>query len=339
MYKLIIKPLLFLFPPEQAHKIAFRTLSIVLSIPGCKLLFRKLFFQSYPVQCFGIEFPNPVGLAAGFDKNGQYIDLLYYLGFGFVEVGTVTPLPQSGNPKPRLFRLPQDEALINRMGFNNEGLDALVCRLKARKTPIIVGGNIGKNKVTPNEQAKEDYIKCFEALFNYVDYFVVNVSSPNTPGLRELQDRGPLTEILSTLQSLNTAKNQPKPLLLKIAPDLSTAQLNDIIEIVQETGITGIVSSNTTIGRAGLGTPATQIESIGAGGLSGKPILALADSVLSYLLDHLPKQTPVIAVGGIHKPEIARQKMNLGAQLVQIYTGYIYEGPAFVKRIVHAIRN
>ena len=289
-------------------------------------------------KLFGLTFENPVGLAAGFDKEGKYYQAMSSLGFGFIEVGTVTPKGQAGNPQPRLFRLPQDEGLINRMGFNNEGMDALVDRLK-RKRPknLIIGGNIGKNKVTPNENATEDYILCFEKLFPLVDYFVVNVSSPNTPNLRALQDKEPLTKLLSTLQDLNHKKDKPKPILLKIAPDLTDSQLDDIIDIVSDTKIEGIIATNTTISRADLNTSSSEIEAIGNGGLSGKPVKQRSTEVIRYLNKKSNGTLTIIGVGGISSPEDAIEKIEAGASLVQVYTGLIYEGPSLIKRINKAL--
>lgn len=341
MYKNIIKPLLFLFQPEQAHHLTVKLLKITLSIPLVNTIFKKTFHFEHPSlkrELFGLTFKNPVGLAAGFDKDGKYYQTMASLGFGFIEIGTVTPKPQAGNPQPRLFRLPKDNALVNRMGFNNEGLDAFVNRLKNGKKPegIIIGGNIGKNKVTPNENATEDYKICFEALFPYVDYFVVNVSSPNTPNLRDLQEKEPLTKLLSTLQGLNKVKPNPKPILLKIAPDLTNGQLDDIIEIVADTKIAGLIATNTTIDRTNILTPLETIQKIGNGGLSGQPLTKRSTEVIKYLKSKSPN-LKLIAVGGIATPEQAIEKLNAGADLVQVYTGLIYEGPAMIKRINKAL--
>lgn len=289
-------------------------------------------------QLFGLNFPNPVGLAAGFDKDGQHFEAMSSLGFGFIELGTVTPKGQIGNPQPRLFRLPSDNGLINRMGFNNEGVDALVKRLKNRKSSkLIIGGNIGKNKVTPNEQASEDYVICFEALFPYVDYFVVNVSSPNTPNLRALQDKEPLQALLSLLQEKNKAKAQPKPILLKIAPDLTDGQLDDILEIVKTTKIDGVIATNTTISRAGLNTSENRIKEIGNGGLSGKPVKERSTEVIRYLFDKSGGQLKIIGVGGICSAADAIEKLRAGACLVQVYSGMVYEGPSLIKKINQAV--
>jgi dihydroorotate dehydrogenase len=279
-------------------------------------------------EVFGLKFPNPVGLAAGFDKNAVLFKELSNFGFGFIEIGTLTPKGQEGNPKKRLFRLKEDAAIINRMGFNNDGVDEAVKRLKKNKN-ILIGGNIGKNKVTPNENAVDDYVYCFQSLFDYVDYFVVNVSSPNTPNLRALQDKEPLTHLLSTLNSLNHKKSSPKPILLKIAPDLTHSQLDDIIEIVVATKIDGVIATNTTLNREGLQS-GNKSE---AGGLSGKPLGERSTEVIRYLADQSKKAFPIIGVGGIHSAEDAVEKLNAGASLVQLYTGFVYEGPAVVKRI------
>lgn len=286
---------------------------------------------------WGIKFPNPVGLAAGFDKDAKFTDALACLGFGFVEIGTVTPKPQPGNPKPRLFRLPADRALINRMGFNNDGAELAALRLRRRKEHVIIGGNIGKNKMTANEDAVSDYEKGFEALYDVVDYFVVNVSSPNTPGLRALQDKEPLMKILNSLQERNKQRTQSKPILLKIAPDLTYEQIDDIIEIVTATNIDGIVATNTTIDRSSLSTPEQEINAIGAGGLSGFPLRQRATEVIQYIHRKSGGKIPIIAAGGIFTAEDALEKLNAGASLVQVYTGFIYEGPAIVKNICKGI--
>ena len=334
MYSLL-KTILFLFSPEKAHKITTGLLDFVLKIPGGKTAIKAAFdFQDRKLKkdVFGIQFKNPVGLAAGFDKNAELIDNFSNLGFGFIEIGTLTPKAQPGNPKPRLFRLPKDEALINRMGFNNEGVDEALDRLAKRKSDIIVGGNIGKNKITPNENAIDDYLICFNKLYEYVDYFVVNVSSPNTPGLRDLQEKEPLTKLLNTLQNERTKKSASKPILLKIAPDLSETQLDDIIEITTELNLDGLIVSNTTIDRTALNTDEKDIKGIGAGGLSGKPIFKKSTAVLQYIRKQLPV-VPIIAVGGIHSAQDAVEKIQAGADLVQVYTGLVYEGPALIKRI------
>ncbi len=334
MYHLILKPILFLFNPEKAHYFTTNMLSTVLAIPGMKSIFAALFQikdKRLERTVFGIKFPNPVGLAAGFDKEAKLYKDMVHLGFGFIEVGTITPKGQPGNPKPRLFRLTHDDALINRMGFNNEGLAGAVERLKSRNSNLVIGGNIGKNKVTPNEKATEDYITCFEALFPHVDYFVVNVSSPNTPNLRALQDKKPLTELLSTLQNLNNKKPNPKPILLKIAPDLTNEQLDDIVEIVANTKIAGLIATNTTISREGLKSNPSLVQEMG--GLSGKPVRDKSTEVIRYLRKKSNASFPIIGVGGIHSAEDAIEKLDAGCDLVQLYTGFVYEGPALVKSI------
>lgn len=341
LYKALIKPLFFLLPPEQAHHLTLRLLKITLAIPGISHAFRATFRTDDPGlerTLFGLRFPNPVGLAAGFDKDGQHYRAMSALGFGFLELGTVTPRPQPGNPQPRLFRLPEDEALINRLGFNNQGVDALVERLKDRKPDgTIIGGNIGKNKTTPNEQAQDDYLYCFAKLHPYVDYFVVNVSSPNTPDLRALQDKEPLQRLLSLLQEQNQQLDQPRPILLKIAPDLNNDQLDDIIDIVRSTGIDGVIATNTTISRDGLQTPSRQIEDMGAGGLSGRPLREQATNVIRYLSEKTNGQLPIIGVGGVASAWDAREKLEAGASLVQVYTGLVYEGPGLVKKICRGL--
>jgi dihydroorotate dehydrogenase len=289
-------------------------------------------------EVLGLKFKNPVGLAAGFDKNGEFIEEFANFGFGFIEVGTVTPLPQPGNDKPRMFRLPKDQGLINRMGFNNKGVDVLARKLKTvKRDGLIIGGNIGKNKNTPNENAVDDYVKCFDALFDVVDYFVVNVSSPNTPGLRELQEKEPLMHILNTLQKRNLKNDISRPILLKIAPDLTNSQLDDIVEIVQETKIAGLIATNTTISRANLQT--TDLVVNEAGGLSGKPVRSKSTEVIKYLHQKSKGSFPIIGVGGIHSAKDAQEKLDAGASLVQIYTGFIYEGPGLVKNILKGIKS
>ena len=285
----------------------------------------------------GIRFPNPVGLAAGMDKNASLIDYWSSMGFGFVEIGTVTPLPQAGNDSPRLFRLPKDKALINRMGFNNDGKNVVAQRLQNKKSNIIIGGNIGKNKDTPNEKAVDDYVKCLHKLYNYVQYFVVNVSSPNTANLRELQEKEPLKQLLSTLQYENHRKPKSKPIFLKIAPDLTDSQLDDIIEIVKETKIAGVIATNTTINREGLKTPSSEVNQMGAGGLSGQPVKNRSTEVIRYLAERSGKSFAIIGVGGIHSAADALEKLDAGADLIQIYTGLIYEGPGLVRKINKAL--
>ena len=340
MYKLL-KFFLFQVQPEKAHHLTTGLLNVVLKFPFGKQLIRSMYHYHHPSlerEVFGLKFKNPVGLAAGFDKNAELIDDFTHLGFGFIEIGTLTPKGQPGNPQPRLFRLPSDEALINRMGFNNDGVDAAVERLKNRKSTLLVGGNIVKNKVTPNEEAVSDYKICFEKLYPYVDYFVVNVSSPNTPGLRDLQEKEPLKKLLKAVQDENNKKEKQKPLLLKIAPDLTDSQLDDIIEITQELNLDGLIVSNTTIDRSNLNSNKDKIEKIGGGGLSGKPLFQRSTEVLKYIKTHLP-QVDVIAVGGIRSAQDAQEKLDAGASLVQIYTGLVYEGPGLVKRINKELAN
>ena len=337
MYKALVKPLLFNLDAERAHHLVFDNLRRAARVPGTQALLRALYdFQdpSLAREVFGLKFPNPVGLAAGFDKNAALTDELATLGFGFVEIGTVTPRPQPGNPPPRLFRLPQDEALVNRMGFNNDGAAVVAARLTRRRNrQLIIGGNIGKNKDTPNEHAAADYVASFEALAEVVDYFVVNVSSPNTPNLRQLQEKKPLIELLQQVQARNQARAIPRPLLLKIAPDLTDSQLDDILEIARETQLSGLVATNTTISRANLGTEPGYVASLGAGGLSGKPLRARATEVIRYLHRKSDGGLPIIGSGGIHSAADAREKLEAGASLIQLYTGFIYEGPALVSRI------
>lgn len=336
MYKWILKPLLFCFNPERAHYLTFDLLRLVYRMPGGAWLMRSIYTYKHPSlsrQVFGLTFNNPVGLAAGLDKNAMVVDEFNCLGFGFLEIGTATPKPQPGNDKPRLFRLKKDRAIINRMGFNNDGAEVIAGRLKKRKSSILIGGNIGKNKVTPNEEAVNDYLLCFEALYDQVDYFVVNVSSPNTPDLRALQEKEPLKKIFMALQAANRQKPKAKPILLKIAPDLNHDQLNDIIDLVTEMNIDGVIATNTTIAREPLTEDPDKVKAIGAGGLSGKPITSKSTEVIRYLHQKSKGAFPIIGVGGIHSPEDALEKIEAGATLVQLYTGFIYEGPGLVKRI------
>lgn len=334
LYKLIIRPFLFGLNPEKAHYFTTDIFKFILKVP----LVKTIFFRSYDVkskylerEVFGLRFKNPVGLAAGFDKNASMYDSLQHLGFGFIEIGTVTPKAQPGNDQPRMFRLKADEALINRMGFNNLGADEVVKNLKNRNPHLIIGGNIGKNKITPNEKAVDDYLVCFEKLFDVVDYFVVNVSSPNTPNLRELQEKEPLTQLLETLQIENNKKKSPKPILLKIAPDLTYAQLDDIIEIAQKTNLAGLIATNTTISRENLKSPENLVQQ--TGGLSGKPVREQSTKVIAYLRNKLGQGFPIIGVGGIFNAQDAIEKFEAGATLVQVYTGFVYEGPAMIKNI------
>lgn len=335
MYKSCIRPILFQFDPEKVHYFTFSVLKILNKIPlVSKILRRKFCIQDKRLEreVFGIKFPNPVGLAAGFDKNAQLYKELSNFGFGFIEIGTITPKAQAGNPKKRLFRLISDQGIINRMGFNNEGVEHAIQKLKSN-TKVIIGGNIGKNKVTPNERAVDDYQACFEALFDYVDYFVVNVSSPNTPNLRTLQEKEPLKHLLAVLQGKNHKKHIPKPILLKIAPDLTDEQLLDIIEIVKDTQISGVIATNTTITRDGL-TSVCQSET---GGLSGRPLTNRATEVIRFLAQKSNHSFPIIGVGGIHSASDAIEKLEAGASLVQVFTGFIYEGPSLIRKINKAV--
>ncbi|WP_395091034.1 quinone-dependent dihydroorotate dehydrogenase [Vaginella massiliensis] len=331
----IIKSYLFRKDPEEAHYFVLNNLKWISKLPFAQKIITATFESkkhNNPKTVMGLQFDNVVGLAAGLDKNAEYIDELALLGFGHIEIGTVTPLAQPGNERPRLFRLTADNGIINRMGFNNKGIDYVVEQLKKRKNKkIIIGGNIGKNKLTPNEKAAEDYAICFEKLFDWVDYFVVNVSSPNTPNLRELQDKKPLLHILSQLQKLNAEKPRPKPILLKIAPDLSEAELDDIVAIINETKITGVIATNTTITRENLISPASLTNEVG--GLSGRPLTEKSNKILEQLRDKLGKEVVLIGVGGIMNDRDALEKIMRGADLVQIYTGFIYNGPNLIAQI------
>ncbi len=335
MYHLIVKPLLFLFDPEWVHNAVFNSIKFVNKIPGISRLFRFIFVlndKRLEQNLFGLTFPNPVGLAAGFDKDAKLYNELSNFGFGFIEIGTLTPRSQDGNPKKRMFRLIEDEGLINRLGFNNEGVDYAVRRLKKNKG-VLIGGNIGKNKTTPNEEAISDYVYCFKTLYKYVDYFVVNVSSPNTLNLRALQEKEPLTHLLSTLKDLNNMQGAPKPILLKIAPDLTENQLLDIIQIVTSLKIDGVIATNTTINRDNLKSPNRKE----IGGLSGRPVRDKSTEVIRFLSKKSKHAFPIIGVGGIHKPNDVIEKLDAGASLVQLYTGFVYEGPSVVKRINKAL--
>jgi dihydroorotate dehydrogenase len=339
MYKSLIKPLFFKFNPESAHYLAMDLWKVVTKIPGVASYYKnKTRKINQPVQVAGITFPNRIGLAAGFDKNGKWIDELSLLGFGHIEVGTITPKSQPGNDKPRLFRLPQDEALINRMGFNNEGVQALSQRLSLRKSNVIIGGNIGKNKWTENEKAFEDYLICFEAIHQQVDYFVVNVSSPNTPNLRALQEKEPLLHILTQLQNHDLQKANPKPIFLKIAPDLTDESLNDVIDVVGQSGVAGIIACNTTIDRSHLSTSSKVVEDMGAGGVSGKPAQARALEVIATIRKKNPSLA-IIGVGGIFNAIDALRAIEAGADLVQVYTGFIYEGPSIAFEIGQSLKK
>lgn len=339
MYK-IVRSILFFFPTEFVHYFSMNALKFLLSIPFVRKIFSKWFSPGTQLQktLFGLHFKNPVGLAAGFDKNARYLTELKALGFGYVEIGTVTPKPQAGNDKPRLFRLPKDHALINRMGFNNDGVKVVADRLREWKLrngkDFIIGGNIGKNKMTENDDAWKDYEICFRELFDCVDYFVVNVSSPNTPGLRALQDKESLRKILSHLQTINKTKPDPKPILLKIAPDLETEQIDDVIDLALEINLDGLVATNTTISRANLKTENSRIEKIGAGGLSGLPVRERSTAIVKYISDKTGGRIPVIASGGIFKKEHLNEKLHAGAALVQVWTGFIYEGPSIVRKLL-----
>lgn len=338
----MLKPLLFKLEPEEAHRFTVRQLHRIQHSPLAKLINRTWQFSDEGLErhCMGLRFKNPIGLAAGFDKDAAHIDDMAALGFGFVEVGTVTPRPQEGNPKPRLFRLPKDQALINRMGFNNGGIDAMVARLENReRNDVIIGGNIGKNKLTPNENAIHDYEICFEKLKPFVDYFVINVSSPNTPGLRELQDKEPLNRLLGTIQEMNHADPIPKPVLLKIAPDLNTHQLDDILEVVGTNKLQGIIATNTTLDRSTLSTQPSTLDSIGNGGLSGKPLLSRSTDFIRTIRKSMPRDFVIIGVGGVFSGDDAIEKIEAGADLVQVYTGLIYQGPTLIKEIKQSLKG
>jgi dihydroorotate dehydrogenase len=339
MYNLA-KKILFKYDPEDVHYKVMNWLTTAYkSGVGRRFLESNYSYRhkSLEREVFGLKFKNPVGLAAGFDKDARFIDALSCLGFGFIEIGTVTPKPQDGNEKPRLFRLAGDAAIINRMGFNNLGVEAAALRLKERNSDVIIGGNIGKNKTTPNDQAIEDYAICFKALYPLVDYFVVNVSSPNTPNLRELQEKEPLRNLLLHIQNLNLATPKPKPILLKIAPDLTLTQIDDVIEILEELNMAGIVATNTTIDRNLVEATPEIVEEIGMGGLSGKPLRQKSTEVIKYIAEKTKGKLPIIAVGGIFTGEDAIEKLEAGASLVQVYTGFIYEGPMIVKNICRAL--
>jgi dihydroorotate dehydrogenase len=339
MYQ-FLRNILFWFDAEEVHYFSMNMLRFFCSFSVIKKYLKKKFTpqKGFSKAVFGITFSNPVGLAAGFDKNAKYLNELEILGFGFVEIGTVTPLPQSGNPKPRLFRLPKDKALINRMGFNNEGAKAAAERVRSyrqkHKSSMIIGGNIGKNKITPNEEAWKDYEICFNELHDVVDYFVVNVSSPNTPGLRDLQQKDSLKKILTNLQEINKTKKNPKPLLLKISPDLNQNDLDDIIDLALEINLNGLVAANTTISRNNLITHKKTVETIGAGGLSGKPLNEESNRITKYIYSKTNGKIPIISSGGIFSANDAKEKFAKGASLIQVWTGFIYEGPGIVKKIL-----
>lgn len=338
MYSLL-KPLIFRTDPERAHYATMRLLTFAVRVPGVASLLKGWFSVRNPSlerEVCGLHFPNPVGLAAGFDKDARWLRELSVLGFGFVEIGTLTPVGQPGNDKPRLFRLPADRAILNRMGFNNGGVEAAVERLRRRPSGLIVGGNIGKNKVTPNDEAVNDYLACFDALHPHVDYFTVNVSSPNTPGLRELQGREPLERLLGAVVERNRATGTPRPIFLKIAPDMSEAALRDVIAVVSSTGIDGVIATNTTISRDDLTTP--EVDALGPGGISGVPVRDRSTEVIRFLHRESGGSFPIIGVGGIDSPEAAQEKLDAGAVLVQVYSGLVFEGPGLVRRINRGLR-
>lgn len=336
MYQYFLRPVLFLFSPERVHHWVVNGLHLAFAIPGIKALVKKCYTlenKQLETEVFGIKFPNKVGLAAGFDKQANIYNHLSAFGFGHIEIGTVNPLPQPGNPRPRLFRLKKDQALINRMGFNNPGVDVFVKNLRKHKPGVIIGGNIGKNTLTPNEQAIDDYLTCFHKLFDWVDYFVINVSCPNVEGLSKLQDKDELILIIDKLNEANQTYPAPKPIVLKIAPDLNDGQLDDVIHVVTQTGIAGIIATNTTTTRDNLTTEASHVEEIGRGGLSGKPLREKATRTIKYIVEKAEGKIPVIGVGGIMEPADAIEKLKAGASLVQIYTGFIYHGPSLIKKI------
>ena len=338
MYKLLIRPILFLFDPEKVHDFIFFFIKSTFRIPFVKFFIKKFFNQEDLLlerNLWGIKFKNPIGLAAGFDKDADLFNELSSFGFGFIEIGTLTPLPQKGNPKKRLFRIKAENGIINRMGFNNKGVDSAIKRLKT-KNKIIIGGNIGKNKNTPNEKASADYIACFNELFDYVDYFVINVSSPNTPNLRELQDKKPLTALIKAVQERNKLKKKPKPLLLKIAPDLSDYQLINILNICDDTQLDGLIATNTTLSRNPLEEPPESIKKIGAGGLSGLPLADRSTEVIRFLRSK-NKKIPIIGVGGIGDVSRALEKIDAGANMIQIYSGFVFKGPSLIKKINEAL--
>ncbi|MBF8150071.1 quinone-dependent dihydroorotate dehydrogenase [Winogradskyella sp. F6397] len=340
MYKVLIRPILFNFDPEKVHYFTFSLIRNISKIPGIKTLFKSLYVvedKRLERNLFGLTFKNPVGLAAGFDKNAVLYNELANFGFGFIEIGTVTPKAQEGNPKKRLFRLKDDSGIINRMGFNNEGLDAAILQLKKNKGQLIIGGNIGKNTQTLPEDYTKDYLECFNALHPYVDYFVLNVSCPNVGSHAKLNDKDYLLELISSVQKANATFEKQKPILLKIAPDLNDIQLDEIIELIAETKLDGVIASNTSVDRTGLKTSDARLTEIGNGGLSGQPIKEKSTKVIQYLAEKSNKAFPIIGVGGVHSAEDALEKIDAGADLVQIYTGFIYEGPSLIKRINKAL--
>jgi dihydroorotate dehydrogenase len=340
MYKLIIRPILFLFDPEKVHYFIFSLIRFLCKIPFIPTVFRKLYQvndKKLARNLFGLHFTNPVGLAAGFDKNAVLYSELANFGFGFIEIGTVTPEGQVGNPKKRLFRLKDDQGIINRMGFNNEGVEAVIKNLKKNKHKVIIGGNIGKNTATKSEDYTQDYLEVFRELHPFVDYFVLNVSCPNVGSHEKLNDKKYLFELITACQDQNNLFQIKKPILLKIAPDLNTAQLDEIIALVAETKIDGVIASNTSTTRDNLKVSQERLEKIGNGGVSGQPIKNQSTKVIKYLADTSNKSFPIIGVGGIHSAEDALEKLNAGADLVQIYTGFIYEGPGLIKKINKAL--
>jgi len=340
MYKVLLRPLFFLFDPEKIHHFTFSLIKSSSKIPGVPALFRSLYCiedKKLEREVFGLTFKNPVGLAAGFDKNAVLFNELANFGFGFIEIGTVTPKGQVGNPKKRLFRLQSDQGIINRMGFNNEGLEAAISQLKKNKGKLVIGGNIGKNTATLPENYTQDYVDCFKALHPYVDYFVLNVSCPNVGSHAKLNDRDYLEELIGAVQQINKSFPTQKPIVLKIAPDLNTVQLDEIIELVLTTKLDGVIASNTSVDRSGLKTPVEELEAIGNGGVSGQPIKEKSTQVIKYLADKSNKAFPIIGVGGVHSAKDALDKIDAGADLIQIYTGFIYEGPSLIKKINKAI--
>ncbi len=340
MYKIFIKPILFAMQPEKAHYFATGMLTFFAKLPIVKSIIKGMFSCNHPKlerELFGLKFKNPVGLAAGFDKDARWYNELAHLGFGFIEIGTLTPKAQIGNPQPRLFRITEDNGLINRMGFNNLGVEDAIKRLKNRKTDIVIGGNIGKNTATSNDDALADYAFNFNTLHDYVDYFVVNVSCPNVKDLTKLQDTPFLLNLLGDLKHINTTKDKPKPILLKIAPDLNNSQMDEVIDIVAQTKIDGVIAANTTTSRENLKTDAKTITEIANGGLSGQPVKNRSTEVIKYLAEKSNKAFPIIGVGGIHSAKDAIEKLEAGADLIQIYTGFIYEGPGLIKDINKAI--
>lgn len=342
MYKSVVRPLLFQFDPEKVHHFTFSAVKMMSKIPGVQNLFRNLYEindSKLEREVFGLKFKNPVGLAAGFDKNAELYNELANFGFGFIEIGTVTPKGQLGNPKQRLFRLKEDKGIINRMGFNNEGLEAAISQLKKNKGKLLIGGNIGKNTETKPEDYTKDYLECFNQLHPYVDYFVLNVSCPNVGSHAKLTDKDYLLELISEVKKANLNFKKQKPILLKIAPDLNDLQLDEIIEIVKESNLDGVIASNTSISREDLKTSSAQLKTIGNGGLSGQPIKKNSTRVIKYLAEMSNRAFPIIGVGGIHSAEDALEKLDAGATLIQIYTGFVYEGPGLIKRINKAILN